>query len=444
MGNSILRVGAAAFAVGLSLAGPVPPALAEGGEQAAPSAESPAASSSSPSAAVAGSEPSPAQRPPGRAAHMEVALGLSPRTAQHALIGAEEAPVAMQRARRGEGPGTSRAALRAADPKAATTAPASAVRAGQAPAPAPISAAELNPSAAAAVDSSLRAPAGADAAPAASVIADPSPARPSAPVMRSSARGQSLAYPSGQVTAFLDRVERWLSSLPPGPLTEGALLLVRRALGNPPGAGVKGVKVELVNKTDLPITFGEGPRDDLAKAGYLFYRLEPGQSKTFAREYGLSNDWDVQLVVGNNNYQPRMLVKARNSSWPGPPELILNASPREDVDLKKGQLYNTVYRAMYYHDGWLYDSWELLAENTGCHCDASNSGGPSQGGMRVYVTRLPDEEDYKSFIVAIYELPSANLVSDLGSPPFDRKDFRAPYYYCGGNGKYDRADQGRG
>ena len=441
MGNPILRVGAAAFALGLSLAGPVPSALAEGGEQTAPSAESPAASSSR--ADVAGPEPSLAQRPAGPAAQVEAALDLSTRTTQSALSGAVAAPAATQRTHRGEGPGTSRAALRAADPRAATSAPASVVRVGQVQAAAPISAAELNPSAAAAVDSSFRPPAGVGAASAASVIADPSPARPSAPVVRSSARGQSLAYPSGQVTAFLDRVERWLSSLPPGPLTEGALLLVRRALGNPVGAGVKGVKVELVNKTDLPITFGEGPRDDLAKAGYLFYRLEPGQSKIFAHEYGFTNDWDVQLVVGNNNYQPRMLVKARNS-WAAPPELVLNASPREDVDLKQGQLYNTAYRAMYYHDGWLYDSWELLAENTGCHCDASNSGGPSQGGMRVYVTRLPDEEDYKSFIVAIYELPSANLVSDLGSPPFDKKDFRVPYYYCGGNGKYDRADQGRG
>ena len=118
-----VRVGAAAFALGLSLAGPVPLALAEGGEQAQSSAESPAASSS---AGVTRSERSPAQRPPRRAARSEAAPELPTRIAQRAQLGEREAPSAASK-----GPVSVQALLRAAGPNASKPAPASAVRGGK-------------------------------------------------------------------------------------------------------------------------------------------------------------------------------------------------------------------------------------------------------------------------------------------------------------------------
>ena len=416
-----VRVGAAAFALGLSLAGPVPLALAEGGEQAQSSAESPAASSS---AGVTRSERSPAQRPPRRAARSEAAPDLPTRIAQRAQLGEKEAPSAASK-----GPVSVQALLRAAGPNAGKPAPASAVRGGKSTAPTTVSAAGLIPSAAAPLS---LAPAGAGAS-AVAVITDPSPARTAAPVMRSFAPGQALASLPGKIAAFLGNVERWLSTLPPNALTEGALLLVRRALGRPLAAGIKGVRVELVNKTDLDLTFGQGPSADLADTKYLLRRLEPGQSVSIAHEYDSEKLADVELVIGNNFYQPRMLVQAANH-WNGAPTLLLRASPRTD-ESSGGKLYNTVYQAVYYDKGWLYDSFELLAEGTGCHCDASNSGGPAQGGMRVYVARNRDEENYKSFTVEIYELPAANLTSNV-----DPKK-TLPWYYCSGNGQNTKGEQ---
>jgi len=427
-----VRVGAAAFFVGLSLAGPVPLALAEGGEQAQSSAESPAASSS---AGVTRSERSPAQRPPRRAARSEAAPELPTRIAQRAQLGEREAPSAASK-----GPVSVQALLRAAGPNASKPAPASAVRGGKSTAPTPVSAAGLIPSAAAPLS---LAPAGAGAS-AAAVITDPSPAQPSAPVMRTAAPvmrsfapGQALASLPGKIAAFLDNVERWLSTLPPNALTEGALLLVRRALGRPPAGGIKGVRVELVNKTDVPLTFGEGPSAELASIKYLQRILEPGQSVIIAHEYDSEKRADVELVIGDNFYQPRMLVQAANHLFDAP-TLLLRADPRTD-EFSGGKLYNTVYEAMYYDKGWLYNSWERLAEDTGCHCDASNSGGPAQG-MRVYVTRFRDEENYKSFAVAIYELPAVNLTSNV----YLGADVPLPRYYCSGNGEYSAADIGRG
>ena len=435
-----VRVGAAAFFVGLSLAGPVPLALAEGGEQAQSSAESPAASSS---AGVTRSERSPAQRPPRRAARSEAAPELPTRIAQRAQLGEREAPSAASK-----GPVSVQALLRAAGPNASKPAPASAVRGGKSTAPTTVSAAGLIPSAAAPLS---LAPAGAGAS-AAAVITDPSPAQPSAPVMRTAAPvmrssapvmrsfapGQALASLPGKIAAFLDNVERWLSTLPPNALTEGALLLVRRALGRPLAGGIKGVRVELVNKTDLDLTFGQGPSAELADTKYLLWRLEPGQSVIISHEYDSKKSADVELVIGNNFYQPRMLVQAANHLY-DPPSLLLRADPRTD-EFSGGKLYNTVYEAMYYDKGWLYNSWERLAEGTGCHCDASNSGGPAQGGMRVYVTRFRDEENYKSFAVAIYELPAVNLTSNVSLGA----DAPLPHYYCSGNGEYYARDIGRG
>ena len=222
-----VRVGAAAFFVGLSLAGPVPLALAEGGEQAQSSAESPAASSS---AGVTRSERSPAQRPPRQAARSEAAPELPTRIAQRAQLGEKEAPSA-----------ASKEADVAAAPRSALlrvpTGPK--VRTVRIPAGPQLRAVSVNPAAAETAAGIAAIRSASAAAEVSAVEAVPRPAGGTLGWVRSVAAVKTVGTVGSSINSLVsgvfDALTNWLSSLPPSPVShvaEGALLLVRRGLFN--------------------------------------------------------------------------------------------------------------------------------------------------------------------------------------------------------------------
>ena len=245
-GKKTARVGAAAFALGLSLAGPQVGSAAadatEDGSAASASSGSDSAKASSPragrsQASVPRRGTESARSAEKRALSADVPARAGERAPRAAA--AVNAPRAAAAAREDRGAGADGVPARAVSaPVVAGPAPSTA-----APAAAPVASAPVTPAAVAAVPSTGGdTPVAGRAAAAAAAALDDSPTA-SAAAAPVSAPPQAVSARDRVVSAekkFLNAVAHWLSELPASPLTnslEGALLLVRKNFLNlAPGA----------------------------------------------------------------------------------------------------------------------------------------------------------------------------------------------------------------
>ena len=478
----VVRVGAAVFvagvSAGVSLAGPVPVAVADDGGLAAEVRSGAAGSEADGSDGAAG----PSRRG-ARTAAERSAVVAEPTAELTAELTSE--PTAEPTAERTAEPTAevlSEPALRSAAARGrsaarAVTAPSAEPVAGSdpvstsqtearplvvtGPQPSVPAAGVADPLGGRRYSSLIPAPAAAVPVPAVTLAAPaavtPAAATAAAPAVVSSAKAPVVAKPvrpfvfaaAAAVDQLLVAASDWLATLPSGPVTtslQGVLYLVRRnllgfaeGLGTGVNWGVKGTEVEVKNQSTETLVFRLDPDGIRGGTPGDAVILEPGQTTTFSGYHKSDgpNAVDIRLlisVVEPVSTATRMILVANNAWNASLPEMLIKAADPESM--MAGKDLNRAYVAAKYKTvSPFIKDWDALEEGEDCSCDAPDSGGPAFGPM-VYVARRDDSDDYKRFYVEIFsagQYPTGDYPLRTETNP--RSGDKIPVaFYCNGNG----------
>lgn len=227
-----------------------------------------------------------------------------------------------------------------------------------------------------------------------------------------------------KVATLIDQVHNWLSTLPGNPVTaflDGALALIRRALDTPGPVGFTPgtTQITIRNETAQPFDIYAHYDGHASKQLVYVATVQPiGEWSNEATNEGDAYTYDHNLVIYTDGV-PRMRLAA-NNTWIYKP----HATAMWTND-KSGQEYVDPYslgKGMYYNS---YSKRELAVGET--NAVEVPSGGDTPGGIKLWFYRGPDIEggpwfrgNTKNIIIAVQTIPTNQYL-----PAFDPDNLHA-------------------